>query len=93
MVKLLLELLRARAVAEEPQHSAPDFFIVEHGGEFEVLGPQAGALGYEERVGDVGKHLLHARLADERERLGRWRSGQRVVRGPCLLYTSPSPRD
>lgn len=59
-----IEAFLESGVAEQTQHGAADFLIVEEGGQFEVFGPEAGALGDEEGVDDVGEHFVDAGFPD-----------------------------
>ena len=59
-----IEAFLESGVAEQTQHGPADFLIVEEGGQFEVFGPEASALGDEEGIDDVGEHFVDAGFAD-----------------------------
>ena len=62
--ELAIEAFLEGGVAEQTKHGAADFLVVEEGGQFEVFGPEACALGDEEGVDDIGEHLVDAGFAD-----------------------------
>ena len=59
-----IEAFLEGGVAEQTEHGATDFLVVEEGGQFEVFGPEACAFGDEEGVDDVSEHLVDAGFAD-----------------------------
>lgn len=60
VMEFAVELARGGVFSEESQLGATDLLIGEQRGQFEVLRPEARALGDEQGIDDIGQHFLNA---------------------------------